>query len=315
MFGSVKMSEYEGFSGWTIRLKRPFIPDDAVFLAHVWHDRCTEGRAKSIYARLESGIPSGPHSLPWKSFVKVCPWFEGPAELLVRGFWFDDERDRKFLALRVDGCSDPEGVPVGYVHGGTRDSSSGAAVEGNRARLFKKRRVSDKVRLTDRVPPDRGSPSIRLEDPLFEVLGKRRVVEQLGEPGLKGPVRSLKGKGNGPGQYSDSDQYSTGKDVGQVSLAARVDRRSGDVLSDMWETLLYLQEKRSDVVSSVVWVALDQDSRFQHRQEGPPQLILLESFTLKEEDALPTGVRNWLWLDPDRSESRAERPAYHALYS
>ena len=165
LFGSVKMSEYEGFSGWTIRLKRPFIPDDAVFLAHVWHDRYTEGRAKSIYAQLESGIPSVPHSLPWKSFVKVCPWFEGPAELLVRGLWFDDERDRKFLALRVDGCSDPEGVPVGYVHGGTRDSSSGAAAEGNRVRYVTKGKIPDEVRLTDRVEPDRGSRTIRVEDP------------------------------------------------------------------------------------------------------------------------------------------------------
>ena len=66
----------------------------------------------------------------------------------------------------------------------------------------------------------------------------------------------------------------------------------------MWKTLLRLQEKRPDVVSSVEWVALDQDSGFQYRQGSPPQLILLEPFTLEEEDDLPTGVRNWLWLDP-----------------
>ena len=231
-------------------------------------------------------------------FIKVCPWFEGPAELLVRGFWFD-ERDRKFLALRVDGCSDPEGAPVGFLRSGGRDSSSGAAAGGNRIRYVTKRKNPDEVRLMDSVPPDRGSPIIRLEDPLFEVLGKPRVVEQVGKPDPRPPVRSRKGKGNGPTQHSASEEYSTDKEAGTVYLAARVDLRSGDVLSDMWKTLLRLQEKRSDVVSSVAWVALDQDSRFRHRQGSPPQLILLEPFTLEEEDGLPTGVRNWLWLDPE----------------
>ena len=278
MFGSDDMPEHEEFDGWSVRLKRPFVSDDAVFLAHVWHDLYAERCAKSIYAQLESALPSVPFSLPWKSFVKFRPWFEGPAELIVRGFWIDDERHRKFLALRVDGCSDPEGEPVGYVLGDAKDSSSDAAAEGDWVRRVRKRRNSDKVPLTDRVEPDRRSASITLEDPPFEVPGKPRVVKQLGERRLKTDVRSSEEKGDGPGGYSSSDPHSTDKGVGRAFLAARVYRRSGGVLSDMWKTLLHLQKKHSDVINSVAWVALDKDSCFQHRQDEPPQLILLEPF-------------------------------------
>ena len=298
--GSGNMPKPEGFDGWTIRLKRPFVPDDAVFLAHLRHDPYAQACAKLIYAQLEIAVSSVPHALPWKSFVEVSPWFEGPAELLVQGFWFNDEKEKKFLALRVDGCSDPEGVPVGYVRSGFKNSSSDAGPKGNRDWHIKRRKVADKAVLTDQVTPDRGSRTIKVEDPPFDVLGKPRVLEKIGVPGPKGNVRSPKGdEGDGPDQVSSSEPYSTGKGVGRAFLAPRVDRRSGNVLSDMWDTLLYLQKKRSDVVGSVGWMALDLESRFQHRQDEPPGLIPLEPFTLEEEKALPTGVGSWQWLDPE----------------
>lgn len=66
----------------------------------------------------------------------------------------------------------------------------------------------------------------------------------------------------------------------------------------MWKTLRHLQEKHPDLVSSVAWVALDDEGlRFRHRQEGPPRLILLESFGSEEQDILDSRVLNWPWLD------------------
>lgn len=38
LFGLRDMPKGEETGGWTIRLQRPFVPGDAVFLAHVWHD-------------------------------------------------------------------------------------------------------------------------------------------------------------------------------------------------------------------------------------------------------------------------------------
>ena len=300
LFGSGSMPKHEGFDGWTIRLKRPFVPDDAVFLAHLRHDPYAEACAKSIYAQLEIAVPVVPDPLPWKSFVEVSPWFEGPAELLVRGYWYNDEKEKKFLALRVDGCSDPEGVPVGYIRSGFKKSSSGAGAKGNPIWYVRGRKVAGKVVLTDQGAPDRGSRTIRVEDPPFDVLGKPRVLEMIEEPGRNGDVRFPKGEeGDGPNYVSSSEPHSTGKGVDRVFLAPRVDRKSGNVLSDMWDTLLYLQKKRSDVVGSVGWMALDLESRFQHRQDEPPGLIPLEPFTFEEEKALPTGVGSWQWLDPE----------------
>ena len=297
LFGLRDMPRSEESGVWTIRLQRPLVPGDAVFLAHVWHDADAQGRAKTVYAQLESRLPAVADPLGWKSFVEVGPWFEGPAELLVRGFWVGDEGDRKFLALRVDGCSDPQGVPVRYVRGDDGKSSSGTAAKGKRVRYVTKRKAPGKVRVTDRVEPDRGSPSIVFDDPPFEVLGERRDVKQV-KAGIEPPVRAVKGTGGEPAAYSSSEPYSTGKGVYGISMAAPDFRHLGDVLSDMWETFLHLQETDPPVVSSLAWVALDPDSRFRHRVEGLPQLIPLEPFTSTRDDNLSGRVLNWPWLDP-----------------
>ena len=302
-FGSGAIPEDKAFDGWTIRMKRPFVKDDAVFLAHVWHDECTRRSAKSIYVQLENAVPAVSHSLPWKSFVRVRPWFKGRAELLVRGFWLGDERDRKFLALRVDGCSNPRGKPIRYVRGDAKEVLPGVAAKGGERKPFRKKRnkTPGKVRLTDRIEPDRDSQSARLEDSPFKILGEPRPVKKIKESPRKtagGQSDAGEGGGGGPGRYSSSDPYSTGKDVGRVSFAAPEHQLLGDVLPDMWRTLEYLQEKHPDLVRSVAWLALDgKGLRFRRRQEGPPRLILLESFGSEEQDEFDSRVLNWPWLD------------------
>ena len=304
LFGLRDMPKVEESGVWVIRLQRPFVAGDAVFLAHVWHDPYALGRAKSVYAQLESRLPSVTDPLGWRSFVEVGPWFEGPADLLVEGFWAGDEGDRKFLALRVDGCSDPEGVPVRHVGGDVSKPSSGTAAKGNRVRYVTKRKAPGKVRVTDRVEPDRGSPSILFKDPPFDVLGKRRDVKRV-KAGIELPVWPVKGTGSEPAEYSSSESYSTGKGVYGISMVAPDIRHLGNVLSDMWETFLDLQETDPPVVSSVAWVALDQDSRFRHRVEGPPQFIPLEPFASEQRNYLSGRILNWPWLDPkDLSKGR-----------
>ena len=324
-FGSGEIPEDEAFGGWTIRMKRPFVEKDAVFLAYVWYDEYTRRSARSIYAQIESAVPDVSHHvslpLPWKSFVRVRPWFEGPAELLVRGFWLGDERDRKFLALRVDGCSHPRGEEdIHYVRGDAKKTLSSAGAKGGERKPFrKKNKTLDKARLTDRIEPDRDSQSIRLEDSPFKSLGEPRVVKKIkeeegdgktavqshaGEDGGGGPdghssdPYSGEGGGGGSDRHSSSDPHSTDKDVGGVSIEAPEHQLLGDVLPDMWKTLKHLQEKHPDLVSSVAWVALDDEGlRFRRRQEGPPRLILLESFGSEEQDKFDSRVLNWPWLD------------------
>ena len=243
LFGSDEMPKIEGFDGWVVRLRRPFVPEDAVFLAHLWHDEYAERCAKLIYAQFESALPALHHGLNFKSFVEVHPWFEGPADLVVKGLWIGDDKDRRFLALRVDGCSDPEGKPVGYVRDDARSSSSGA--ESDEYRYVRRRRNPSKVRLTDRQEPDQGSATVVVDDPPFEVAGMPRVVREFRKPRPETPLQMTKAKDGGPGEYADSDPYGKGKGVGEAQMAARVRQGTGDVLFDMWETLLYLQKKHS----------------------------------------------------------------------
>lgn len=285
--------------GWTIRLKSPFVEDDAVFLAHVWHDPYAKDCAKWIYAQLGTALPRVPRPLPWKSFFRVRPWFEGPAELLVRGFWIGDATDRKFLALRVDGCSDPPEKPIHFVRNAKR-ASSGTAATGGEIPPFRKRRKPKEVRLTHGVEPDRDSPSVKVDDPPFEIVGGRQAVKEIKGDGRKTAVRLLPEGDGGSDLYSSSEPYSTGKDVGSVFFVAPAYQPMGDVLSDVWKTLLHLQEKHPDLVSSVAWVA-ERGSRFGYGEAEPPELIFLEPFGSEEDgelDRLDTRVLNWPWLDP-----------------
>jgi len=111
------------------------------------------------------------------------------------------------------------------------------------------------------------------------------------------PLQMTKTEPGGPGEYADSDQYGKGKGVGEAQMAARVRQGTGDVLFDMWETLLYLQKKHPRMISSVAWVALDEDLGFRHREDGPPRFILMESFDPRRSDDRVSGVRTWPLLD------------------
>ena len=79
---------------------------DAVFLAHLQYDRYTTGAVKRIYANREVAMGSPNPEVP----LEVGPWFQDQARLRVRGYELDGST---FLALRVDGSSEPtQGPPV-----------------------------------------------------------------------------------------------------------------------------------------------------------------------------------------------------------
>ena len=51
------------------------------------------------------------------------------------------------------------------------------------------------------------------------------------------------------------------------------------------------------MISSVAWVALDEDLGFQHREDEEPQFVLLEPFEPQRSDDRVSGVRTWPLLD------------------
>ena len=87
--------------------------------------------------------------------------------------------EHRFLVLRVDGCSEPDGPPIDLLHDVSETAPDSAdAVEDNEngVRLARRRHEPDVPLLTSDAEPDRGAGYTELQDPDFVVLGTRRKV-------------------------------------------------------------------------------------------------------------------------------------------
>jgi hypothetical protein len=63
------------------------------------------------------------------------------------------------------------------------------------------------------------------------------------------------------------------------------------VVQDMWNAMLYLKEKRPNLIQSVEWFTLEKG----FSESSPPMLIALQPFG--EEEEISTEVRNWIYYD------------------
>ena len=271
---------------WVIRLPPQSVAADAVFVACARYDSYCEKAAKRIYAEIEA------RSTPERPSVslRVGPWFQGPATLRVRGLWLG--RDT-FLALRVDGCSDPPGPPIDLLHEVSETAPDRAAsVEDNGygARLVRRRHEPDVPVLTSDAEPDRGAGYIELQDPDFVVLGTPRKFVKVLRPRRSSTSGRLIST-EAPPSYSAGEESSSGNRVGSAHIhAPEVEEvRSEGVLLDMWNALSFLRSEFAHEVMSLCWYT------FEHGFEarGPPYLIPLPRFRRTERAGLSSGVRSW----------------------
>ena len=272
---------------------------DAVFLAHLrrclWAQRC----ARKPYQTMNDLRPTTPGEPPRSGYFRAGPWFFGPAELLVRGFPLPGG---SFLALRVDGASDPSGPPIQHVRRVRLPAQAGsddadADPDGDSPPYFRRRRATpDRVSLASDVAPDRCSPEMELLDEPFQLLGASRRVARVssissgtGTPIFIGP--------------SDADALSTappsgsGKRVARGKVHAPQARESLGSLLDTWYALCHLRNWHRDWLVSVEWY---------HPSRGffpssPPRLVSL----------LPAGTEcpaaGWVRIDLGPG-SRGPRP-------
>ncbi|MES2024320.1 MAG: hypothetical protein V4448_02065 [Pseudomonadota bacterium] len=274
---------------WQVRLRKRLYDDDAVFLAHVKYDKYTERVAKTINADLAAHFVPNQAS---PAFLKIGPWFQGPATLEVEGIPFDD--GKSFLALRVLGMTEPIGSPIFLSRENSSDADNPAPEGSPEAWAGAPDRVlleqPDCLDLTGDMAPDHDAGAIEVQDVGFRIIGRRRPVIKVRADQA---TTKAGAKGNRPdvAVISGGEAYGSGKGVGYASIHAVPIFESVGMLFDMWDAIIHLKETRPDLIKAVSWFTIADG----YGTSEPPKLNGLEPF--KDSDDVTSAARRFPFLD------------------
>ena len=281
-----------GFEGnWYVRFGPHMSKSDAVFLAHIQYDAYTTGTVKRIYAKREAAGGSPNPRVP----LDVGPWFQDRAKLRVLGYKLGDDA---FLAVRVDGSSEPAQGPPVYFEQPSNESESeeDPALGDEHPRLWRRFfRPPPDLPLHGGTDPDVAAGSGHAPDPDFVILGARRIVIPSPKPRDAGRRRSGPGRAQVPREFSTSDPRSTGEGIGQVQFGSARLLDSEGVLLDMWNALQLLHARHPDEVQSVEWFTFSGGLG----SDSPPNLIALPTPRSEAGDRARTAADRWCLIEPD----------------
>ncbi len=277
---------------WKIKLKKRLRNGDTTLLAHAKYDCYTRETAKSIYAQIENNYVPGSKS---PLFIKIGPWFQGPAEIKAKGIWFDN--DRSFLALQIIGGSDPDGILI------IREKENASLSEGDQQDIISHGpwngapnksliRPPDIVDLTGDAEPDHGANSAEMLDQDYIVMGIPRAI--VDRHGKKVAHKSLaRGKGDEVSTYSSGEPHGSGKGVGFASIHAKPIMESYGALMDMWNAMQHVQKKYPGRIQKVDWFTFEDG----YQSNGRPNLIALDPIEEDNDTIIPTATKNWIYYD------------------
>lgn len=274
---------------WQVRLRKRFYDDDAIFLAHAKYDKYTERVAKTINAELEAHFAP---NQPSPAFLKIGPWFQGPATLEVDGIPFDG--GKSFLALRVLGITEPAGSPIFLSRENNSDADNRAPEGSPEAWAGVPHQVRlehpEWLDLTADMAPDHDAGAIEVQDVGLKIIGHRRPVIKV----RAGQATTKAGaNGNQPdvAVISGGETYGNEKGVGYASIHAVPIFESAGMLSDIWDAIIHLKETRPDLIKAVSWFTIAEG----YGTSEPPKLIGLEPF--KDSDNVVSAVRRFPFID------------------
>ena len=281
---------------WEVTLGAGLKETDAVFVSHFKYDPYTQVSAKSIYAQIETQYQPEKQS---PIFIQVPPWFQGEAQLTVRGIWFD--KQRSFLGLQITGFSNPTGPTI--INNKSSISNDGDPSEkngGKKAKKYMPERVKTKslnsIKITGNEAPHNDSPVLEIPSLELKILGKpRKVVKKRIHNSQVQIIQPRKSK-NQVQAFSGGDYVGTDKNIGKASIYSFPVMESKGHLNDVWNSLCYLLKKHPEVIQALDWFT------FEHgfNRAEKPKLIGFKPF--KESDRLTGEIKHWPFLDPHRRQ-------------
>lgn len=281
---------------WKVNLTKRMRNADTVFLAHMKYDPYTTLRAKEINSQLQADFVTPDKLL----FLGVDPWYQGPAVISCQGIPFDN--GRSFLALRVRGASDPDGILIERDRENsclrTDDGTGELDREAWSGTLLKRLiRPPDIVSLTSDQEPDHGSSEVEILDEPFITLGiPRAIVDRRGRRVTERNGNSISGKESS--SYSTGEAFGTGKGVGHADLHAPVVVESQGAIRDVWNAMCHLQREHPNRIQAVEWFTFEDG----YRTDSDVQMIALEAFD--EDTNVETDIRNWVFKNVKAKQLR-----------
>ncbi|WP_200388940.1 hypothetical protein [Thiocapsa imhoffii] len=261
---------------------------DTVFLAHLQREDAARLASKAIYSQAESAYGRGSYA-----FLKIGPWFHDRAALRVTGKWING--GTAFLALGINGCSDPRGpkvVVIRPVAGSTVDTPFGVeSIEG--APVRRTLEGVDLPDLTTALEPDHDAETTEIRESDVKVIGPPRPIETVKAE----RPRSRNGGGavlaNDPTAFATGDPCGGGKRVGMAQVYARTVVPSAGVVQEMWNAMQALHAEYPTSVQSVHWYTFADG----FRDDADFKLIGLRRFNPEEEESLAPDQKRWLYFN------------------
>ena len=279
---------------WYVRLSHDMVEADAVLLAHIRYDPYTTGAVKRIYSEREVASGTSNPAVP----LRIGPWFQDQAKLRVRGYELDA---RTFLALRVDGTSEPATGPPVYIEKsaraspeeGPKEESASGGDQGYSPPVF---RPPPELPTHGHHDPDAAAGRGRSADPDFEILGERRTVVRRTRDREPTERRSGSRRVREPEEFSTSDPRPTGEGVGQLQFTSVRVLETQGVLLDMWNALQFFRERHPREVGSVEWFTFSEG----FGSDSPPHLVVFPFAPPSRDDGrVHTTEDKWCLMDPD----------------
>ncbi len=231
---------------WLVTLDKRCDNDDKVFLAHLRHDELTRACVRNLCGQFQSiAIDPGVRTLVTP---EVKPWWPHDARLLCYGIEYRNRPDT-FLVFRIDGMSDPDGLPLQVDRPNTNlgDGKSDAEddVERESSRWLKTR-VNPHQAPTELIhtqEPSGQLPAHHIFDAPFQILGKPRsavhvIRDGQGRRASTHPPLSVES----PTAVSAGALRSGNQRPAPVSITAPTQVRPGTIVFAVWSALSELSK-------------------------------------------------------------------------
>jgi len=189
--------------GWLVTVTRDCLNEDAVYLAHLKHDKITYKRTERIWHSLQNSFKDSSKQF---AFPVIQPWFVGKLKIKVKGLWLDEAKTR-FLGLQILGCSDPNG-PAIFLDRENTNLSENKKKEGGTAHLYKRKKsTTGEIALTSDDEPGRNQDPFQVFNDPIEIIGDQREITRVIRAEKEaGEIRILKNETEIT-RYSAGDQY------------------------------------------------------------------------------------------------------------
>jgi hypothetical protein len=291
------LDEPEEAGKWKVKLRKRLQNGDTAFLAHAKYDPYTREAAKLIHSEIEANYVAD-STIPL--FIKIAPWFQGPAEIRAKGIWFDNKRS--FLALEIMGGSDPDGIEIERhreIYSSENHRDTGDVLDETWGGVVSQGliRPPDIVDLTGDLAPDHDSTRTEILDQDYVVMGiPRAIVDRRGDR-VTNRSRRLS-RGADALIYSSGEAHGTNKGVGLTLAHAKPVIESKGILIDMWNAMRYLQKMYPRNIQGIDWFTYEDH----YQSAGIPKLIALDQFD--DDTVIPTATKNWIYSDVDAARIR-----------